>query len=226
MAPPSRGQLPPHPSLDQARNQARDLLRAFKSGDPAALDRVREHHPRLAAAAIPGRRFTLSGAQLVIAREAGLPNWAQLRRAIEQLSVPDCCRPFLRELQYYDDRAQGLLSVHAAGQEQAVALLRRYHPRFAGATDAEIRSAALALDDAHLVFAREHGYLSWEACTRRIEALAQGAAVEPFMEAFEAIRAGDRARLEALLTEYPDLAHARGTNGNRLLHLATSMRKI
>jgi ankyrin repeat protein len=225
----SPGQLPPHPCLDQSRNQARELLRTFKAGDATALARVRQHHPRLAGApdqALNGGRFTLSDAQLVIAREAGLPSWARLKRQIEWITGPDRCRPFVREVQYYDDRARGLLSVHETGQRQALGILRRYHPRFSGAPDAEIRDAALTLDDARLVFAHEHGFLSWEAFTRHVEALARCEAAEPFMEAFEAIRAGDRQRLEGLLDQHPDLVNARGTNGNRLLHLATSMRKV
>src|SRR5262249_28974462 len=53
-----------------------------------------------------------------------------------------------------------------------------------------------------------------------------GDAREPFMEAFEAIQAGDAPRLETLLEAHPDLVNARGTNGNRLLHLATSTRQV
>jgi ankyrin repeat protein len=229
MAPPSNGQLAPRPSLEQARNQARELLRAFKGGDPAALDRVRQRHPRFAGSPAPApgsQRFTLSDAQLVIAREAGLPGWTRLKREIEQLSGPDRCRPFRREVEYYDDRARGLLSVYETGQAGPMALVRRYHPRFTGASDHEIRAAGLTQEDARLVFAREHGFLSWDAFTRQVDALARGDAREPFMEAFEAILAGDASRLEALLEAHPDLVNARGTNGNRLLHLATSTRQV
>src|SRR5262245_23783562 len=133
MALPSNGQLPTRPSLEQSRNQARDLLRGFKAGDAAAAARVRRHHPRLGGAtdqALRRERFTLSDAQLVIAREAGFPNWARLRRQIDRITGPDRCRPFVPELSYYDDRAQGLLSVHATGQRRALEILRRYHPRF------------------------------------------------------------------------------------------------
>ncbi len=226
MALPSTGQLPPRPSLEQSRNQARELLRGFQTGDPTARSRARQHHPRLAGAAGDGARFTLNDAQLVIAREAGLPTWARLKRQIERITGPDRCRPFVRDLSYYDDRARGLLSVHETGQRRALEILRRYHPRFADASDAEIRAAALTLEDGRLVFALEHGFLSWDAFARQVEALARGEANEPFMEAFEAIRNGGRPRLEALLDAHPELAHARGTNGNRLLNLATSMRRI
>ncbi|HTE19995.1 MAG TPA: ankyrin repeat domain-containing protein, partial [Armatimonadota bacterium] len=229
MAPPSNGQLTPHPSLEQARNQARDLLRAFNAGDADALARVRNHHPRLHDVPhedLSGHRFTLSDAQLVVAREAGLPSWSRLKRQIERITGPDRCRPFVREVQYYDERAEGLRSAHEAGQRRALDLLRRYHPRFAGLSDAEVRDAALTQDDVRLVLAYEHGFRSWSDFTRHIEALARGEAAEPFMEAFEAIQGGDGRAFEALLREHPELVHARGTNGNRLLHLVTSLRKI
>jgi ankyrin repeat protein len=46
---------------------------------------------------------------------------------------------------------------------------------------------------------------------------------EPFMAAFLAMKAGDVERLRALLRAHPDLARARGTNGNSLLNLAGSL---
>ena len=226
MAAPSNGQLPSRPSLEQSRNQARELLRAVQAGELAVLERVRQHHPRAAEVTQPGARFTLSDAQVVIAREAGLPSWPRLRRQIERISGPDRRRPFVRELSYYDDRAQGMLSVLETGQKRAVDLVRRYHPRFGDATDAEIRKAQLTQEDVRLIAAQEHGYLSWESFARAVEALASGAATEPFMEAFEAIQVGDLARLETVLQRHPELVKACGTNGNHLLNLATSMRKV
>lgn len=226
MAPPSNGQLPPNPCLEQSRNQARDLLRAVRAGDPAALARLQQHHPRLSAKDAAEQRFTLSDAQLVVAREAGLPSWPRLRKEILRLSGPDRCRPFVRELAYYEGRAEGLLSVHETGQQRAVELVRRYHPRYADATDAEIRNARLAPEDARLVLAREHGFLSWEQFARRIAALGDGAAEEPFMTAFERLREGDLPGFEALLREHPELVTARGTNGNRLLNLAVALRQV
>ena len=67
-------QLPALPHVDQLKNQAKDLLKGHKSGDPEALRRIRESHPRFAEASvetISADRLTLSGAQLVIAREYG-----------------------------------------------------------------------------------------------------------------------------------------------------------
>jgi ankyrin repeat protein len=80
--------LPEQPDLDQARRQAKELLRAAKGGDSAAL-------ARLAAVSAP---LTLAGAQLALARELGLPSWAALVREIEarNASIPENVVRFLR----------------------------------------------------------------------------------------------------------------------------------
>jgi ankyrin repeat protein len=223
MASPSRGQLPARPSLEQCRKQARELLRACRAGEPTALARLRAHHPHPPT---DGTRATLAEAQCVIAREAGFPSWPRLRSHIERITGPGRYRPFVRQFSYYEDRAAGLLSVLETGQSRALALVRRYHPRYSGAAEAEIRAAELTIADARLVVAQEHGYLSWEAFARAVEALAAGTDSEPFMEAFEAIRDGDAARLDELLSGHPELVNAPGTNGNRLLHLAGSCGRV
>lgn len=81
-------QLPEHPDLDQARRQAKELLRAANRGEPAALE-------RLAALAAP---LTLAGAQLTLARELGQASWAGLVREIEArtASIPENVERFLR----------------------------------------------------------------------------------------------------------------------------------
>jgi ankyrin repeat protein len=80
--------LPEHPNLDQARRQAKELLRAARAGEPAALD-------RLAAVSAP---LTLAGAQLALARELGQPSWAALVREVEacRTSIPEDVIRFLR----------------------------------------------------------------------------------------------------------------------------------
>lgn len=226
MAAPSNGQLPTRPSLEQSRNQARELLRAFQAADPAARQRVEQHHPRAAEVAAPGARFTLSDAQLVVAREAGLPSWPRLRRQIERITGPERRRPFVRRLSYYDERGEGMLSVLETNQKRALDLVRRFHPRFADATDAEIQEAQLTRDDARLIVAQEHGYLSWEAFAQAVAALEDGRASEPFLEAFEAIQADRLEELDALLEKHPDLPNARGTNSNTLLNLAGALGKV
>ena len=65
--------LPAEPSLEQLRNQAKDLRRAVLAGEPGALAE---------AAAAPGP-FPLHAAQLTVARRYGFPSWARLKRYVE-----------------------------------------------------------------------------------------------------------------------------------------------
>lgn len=132
-------------------------------------------------------------------------------------------RPAVRDLDYYDDRAHGLMEVLSDGAPSTIAQVRSWHPAFAGASDETIRSAALTLDDAHLVYARQHGFASWERLAEHLRALERGDATEPFLDVLEAGRSRDWARAAELLRAHPDLVRARGTNGNTLLNLACSM---
>ena len=79
--------LPHNPNLEHLKYQAKDLLQSRGSGDAAAAQRIREFHPRFARAAdeeIFSVPFRLNDAQLTIAREAGFPSWARLKRHVEK----------------------------------------------------------------------------------------------------------------------------------------------
>jgi ankyrin repeat protein len=76
--------LPARPSLDQLRKQAKDLLKAYRAGDPPALARFQAHHPR----AISEKRVALADSQLVLAREYGFRSWAKLKHHVESLQRP------------------------------------------------------------------------------------------------------------------------------------------
>jgi Ankyrin repeats (3 copies)/Ankyrin repeat len=65
--------LPAHPHLGQLRNQAKDLLHAARTGDPASV-------ARLGAVSAD---LTLASAQLAVAREYGFANWAALKAAVQ-----------------------------------------------------------------------------------------------------------------------------------------------
>lgn len=81
-------QLPPSPSLEQLRKQAKSLLKRHRASDSEALTRIRENHPRWRrlreeqAAAAP---FALADAQLVIASEYGFPSWSRLQSHVRTL---------------------------------------------------------------------------------------------------------------------------------------------
>jgi Ankyrin repeat len=66
--------LPVRPDLDQLRHQAKDLLRALKRGDAAAIAEFQRNHPNPSAAS----EVKLADAQLALARSYGLPSWLRL----------------------------------------------------------------------------------------------------------------------------------------------------
>ncbi len=83
--------LPSNPNLRRLRNQAKDLHKAQKAGDPSALRRIGEFHPRLSGssqAEVAAAEIVLADAQLVIARELGFASWPKLKTHIESLSSP------------------------------------------------------------------------------------------------------------------------------------------
>lgn len=71
--------LPQDPDLDQLRNRARELQRAVRRSEPAAVARMSRWHPDPPTA----DRFPLTAAQLVVARQHGFASWARMRRYVQ-----------------------------------------------------------------------------------------------------------------------------------------------
>jgi ankyrin repeat protein len=68
--------FPVRPNLDQLKHQAKDLLRAVRQGDPAAVAQLRKHHPKTKP--IDPATVKLADAQAVLARSYGLASWPRL----------------------------------------------------------------------------------------------------------------------------------------------------
>jgi ankyrin repeat protein len=110
----------------------------------------------------------------------------------------DVEQPFQTEIGYYEERADGIASV--------------------GGTSVE---------EARLDLAGRHGFPSWEVLSEHVAALREGRLPPgPFMLAFRAVEANDRAELVGLLDRHPELVRARGTNGNDLLGIAGTNRDL
>ena len=211
-------------NLEQQKKQARELLRAIRAGDLAALERLR-HHPRWAAVSeIRARQLVaLHDAQYALAREQGSSSWTKLKSYAQPSADSRHTRLFVADVEWIGDRVQGLLNAHRSGVPAALEQIREWHPRFTDAADLDIQEASFTESDARLVYAREHGFERWEDLAARVDALAQGRGAEPFMDAFKAMEIGDAASLQSLLRAHPQLANARGTNGNTLLNLGVSL---
>ena len=84
--------LPARPSLEQLKNQAKDLLKAYRAGQSPAVARFRESMPRPFGTKEdqPERpAFSLRDAQHVVAREYGFASWSQMHtHIVERGSIP------------------------------------------------------------------------------------------------------------------------------------------
>lgn len=75
--------LPVRPDLEQLRRQAKELLRAYRSGDPEAVSEFAGYHPSHAGAG----EAKLADAQLVLARAHGAASWPRLVRCCEMAAA-------------------------------------------------------------------------------------------------------------------------------------------
>jgi ankyrin repeat protein len=66
--------FPVRPNLEQLKHQAKDLLRAIRQGDAAAVSELWKHSP----GTMGPTAAKLADAQFVLARSYGLPNWPRL----------------------------------------------------------------------------------------------------------------------------------------------------
>ncbi len=97
-------QLPEVRHLSHLKKQAKELLRAYKENDPAAMERFLEFLPSAQGATptqLAARELHLHDAQSCIAREYGFASWAALRAHVEwktlgQMSHEDALKRWLQ----------------------------------------------------------------------------------------------------------------------------------
>src|SRR5690349_12929064 len=75
--------LPSRPDLRQLRHQAKDLLRAFRRGDPTAIADFADHHPHR----LDATTARLGDAQFVLARSYGAISWPRLVGACDLINA-------------------------------------------------------------------------------------------------------------------------------------------
>jgi ankyrin repeat protein len=80
-------------NVEQLRKQAKELVKAVKAGDPAAVSRLGDLPVQLASA------------QLVLAREHGFASWPALVHELAE-------QPFRTDIEYYEGRAEGISTVN------------------------------------------------------------------------------------------------------------------
>ena len=161
--------LPEQPSLEQLRNQAKDLQRAVRAGSAEATAEVTARYPDAQLPA--GSPFPLRAAQLVIARRYGFTSWARLKRHVEilqrysrfpeRVSTSDDADMFLRLacLSYADDAPERWAQARQI-LERAPGIVEGNAHVAAAAADPAALGRALAADPA--AARREGGPFQWE----------------------------------------------------------------
>ncbi len=125
-------------------------------------------------------------------------------------------------LDHYKKQAKDLLKSFRASESDALIRFKAFHPRDSAPDSKDYRDN-VALSDAQLVIAREHGFESWPRFAAHIEALrAANTTVAAFELAADAISVGDSKALAELLRKTPQLVHEHSTRAHRatLLHYA------
>ena len=78
--------LPNEPNLEQLRIQAKELRDSVRAGEPRALALVAEHHPNGRPDDAARAKFSLSSAQLVIARRYRFTSWPRLKKHLDVIA--------------------------------------------------------------------------------------------------------------------------------------------
>ncbi len=213
--------LPAKPNLDKQKKLAKALMRDYCRGSKSAAAKVDALHPKPPA---PGD-FALSDAQLVIAHGYGFASWPKLKRKIESLT-----------------RTPVDLFVDAvrAGDVETVQRLIDKHPKVAAKVNAPlfdfgrraVHAARENLAMLDLLLARgadinaksdwEHGGFGILEEARPEEAdelISRGAEID----VCAAAHLGRLDVLRSLLAADPSLVNAKGGDGKRPLHYATTI---
>lgn len=212
--------LPSQPNLEKQKNLAKALMVAYCRGETDARERVAALHPSESAPA----DFRLADAQLVIARGYGFESWPKLKRKIESLTQTPV-EQFVAAVKAGDvGRVRELLD----SNDVAAAINA---PLFDFKTTAAMASAR-NLDMLDLLLA--HGAdinakSAWEyggfgiledLLPRQADALlARGAG----LDVWSASHLGRLDALKAMIEADPGFVNAKGGDGKRPLHCASTV---
>lgn len=224
-----------HPDLNQLKRQAKELLKAFTSGDPDAIAEVNAHYRDANRAT-----FALHDAQLVLARAYGIESWPKLKAYVDGVTVTRLAdavragdidraramlkaRPELVNIDMAENNEHRALHYAVLGRNaEMVRLLMK--------AGADARKGIWPHRDATsaLALARDRDYreivtvIELEEELRRREKLScPNATVSPLQDQINsAISVGDNETAMRLLQEDPFLLNACDRNGATPLHLA------
>ena len=132
--------------------------------------------------------------------------------------MPDRELPARPNLEQYKKQAKDLARDCDLSIRDALTRVRRHHPRFHKLPESEMRNAQVALTDAQLVIAREHGFESWPRFAHHVETLnlirSVASLTDPAAAFIEVAcvprhsghRSGTLEHAEMILSRYPQVA--------------------
>jgi ankyrin repeat protein len=221
--------LPSRPDLEQLRNQAKDLLKAYKSADAQALRRIQASHPRFAGAAPRARagKFSLSDAQLVLAREYGFESWPKLKQHVESLLVESGEPMELFKKAFVEDDAR-LMRKLLERFPQAKAAINEPVAAFDSPPVTQVRSREMLdvlLEAGADINAKSHWWAGGFGLLHGAEPDLAAYAIErgAVVDVHAAARLGMVEKLRELIFSKPELVRERGGDGQTPLHFAASV---
>lgn len=221
--------LPSRPSLEQLKTQAKELLKALRADEPAALQRFSEYHPegRHVGTSARDASWSLSDAQLVIAREYGAASWPDLREHVAaKLVATGDPMALLRQAFAEDDATlfRQLLERHPALKARIDEPVEAFNsPVITQVRSREmldvLLDAGANVDVRSKWWAGGFGLLDTAEPDLAHYAIERGAKVD----APAAARLGMLEKLRELLAADPKLVHTRGGDGQTPLHFASTI---
>lgn len=221
--------LPSRPSLEQLKTQAKELLHGLQSGEFAAQQRFRENHPQGSRidTYVRDGSWTLSDAQLVIAREYGAASWPKLRERVAAMLVATGDPMDLLRQAFAEDDAtlfRQLLDRYPALKARIDEPVEAFQsPVITQVRSREMLDVLLAVGANINVrskwWAGGFGLLDTAGPDLANYAIERGATVD----VHAAARLGMVEKLQELLLADPPLVHARGGDGQTPLHFASSI---
>jgi ankyrin repeat protein len=141
-------ELPARPNLEQYKKQAKDLVKAYKSGESDAIQRIQKSHPhsgKLLDSVFLKAKFALADAQIIIAREHGFESWPKFAKHIEILERERSAAPSSDPLEDFIEAASVPLTAHQSGTLEGAAAILAAHPEVAAGN---VYAASVFGDDA------------------------------------------------------------------------------